>query len=87
MKAQASASFRKRFEKLSAELQKTAIKQFKLWKLDHHHPSLEFKPVGTFWSARVNDACRALGEMVDEDTIRWFWIGMHDEYERLIGRG
>jgi hypothetical protein len=34
---------------------------------------------------RISIGYRALGIMVDNE-ITWFWIGGHDEYERLIGQ-
>ena len=47
------------------------------------HPSLRFKKVGTFWSARVGLTHRALA-VEDEDGFIWVWIGTHDEYQRMI---
>lgn len=35
------------------------------------------------YSARVNLDWRALG-LVEGDTIIWFWVGSHSEYERLL---
>jgi len=35
------------------------------------------------YSIRVGIGWRALGVMVD-DTIVWFWIGSHAEYELLL---
>jgi plasmid maintenance system killer protein len=35
------------------------------------------------YSVRVNKSYRALG-LIKEDTIYWFWIGTHDEYEAII---
>ena len=48
------------------------------------HPSLRFKKVGAFWSARVGRDYRALAVQEDNDFI-WVWVGLHDEYDRLIG--
>jgi hypothetical protein len=39
--------------------------------------------VGEFWSARIGSNYRALAAE-KEDGLEWFWIGSHDEYERLI---
>ncbi|MBI3741960.1 MAG: hypothetical protein HY257_09440, partial [Chloroflexi bacterium] len=47
------------------------------------HPSLYFKKVGKFWSARVGLDHRALAIEDGEDFI-WVWIGAHDEYDRMI---
>jgi len=41
------------------------------------------KPVGEVWSARVNQAYRALAYR-EGKTFYWFWIGSHREYERLL---
>jgi hypothetical protein len=56
-----------------------------LLKADPQHPSLHFKNVGRFWSARVDARYRALAVRDGEDLV-WFWIGDHDSYERLIRR-
>jgi hypothetical protein len=50
---------------------------------DHWHPSLHFKKVGPYWSARVDRDHRALG-VESEGMIVWFFIGRHDSYERQI---
>lgn len=84
MKSSTTASFRSRLRGLSPEVQSLAKKNFKLWLRDAHHPSLQFKKVGRFWSARVGLDHRALASM-EQDRMKWFWIGAHDEYERLIG--
>jgi len=33
------------------------------------------------WSVRVTLGYRALG-ILDSDTVTWFWIGGHQDYER-----
>jgi hypothetical protein len=47
------------------------------------HPSLQLKPVGALWSARVTDNYRALA-IREENVFTWFWIGLHDEYVRIL---
>ncbi|MCX6596866.1 MAG: hypothetical protein NTV70_10925 [Acidobacteria bacterium] len=39
--------------------------------------------MGEFWSVRVNEAYRALA-VREGNVFTWFWIGAHDEYERMI---
>ena len=73
-----------RFELLSPSLQRLARKNFQLLKQNSTHPSLQFKKVGRFWSARVGSNQRVLAVEDGADFI-WVWIGNHDEYERLIG--
>jgi mRNA-degrading endonuclease RelE of RelBE toxin-antitoxin system len=76
--------FWNRFYQLPDPIQKLARKNFDLLKENPRHPSLHFKKVGQFWSARVGLAYRALA-VEDEDDFIWVWIGSHDEYDRLIG--
>ena len=83
MKSSTKKSFRSRLAALPATVRVLAYKNFRLWLRDPHHPSLRFKPVGRFWSARVGSDFRALAIM-DGDCVEWFWIGPHDEYERII---
>ena len=61
----------------------TADKQFALFRKNPSHPSLNLKPVGDFWSVRVTQSYRALA-FREGPSFYWFWIGGHDEYERLI---
>jgi len=51
-----------------------------------YHPSLRFKRVDDeelIYSARVTGDYRVLG-ILEGDTMIWYWIGNHDEYERLL---
>ena len=73
-----------RFDKLPETVQALARKNFELLKQNADHPSLHFKKVGRFWSARVGLNHRALAVENGADFI-WVWIGNHDEYDRLIG--
>ncbi len=83
MKSSTTASFRKALVKLPPEVRLLARKNFRLWLRDPRHPSLRFKKVGKFWSARVGDGYRALA-ISRGDEVEWFWIGAHAEYDRLI---
>jgi hypothetical protein len=83
MESRAVTSFWDGFNKLPAVIQRAAQKQYRLWLDDLRHPSVRFKKVGNFWSARVTDDFRALGIM-DGDTVIWFFIGSHAEYERML---
>ena len=79
----ASDEFWQAFHRLSADVQRQADKQFALFRKDPSHPSLNLKPVGDFWAVRVTQSFRALA-LRDGQSFYWFWIGGHDEYERLI---
>jgi hypothetical protein len=81
----ASPSFWKCYHALPAEIRELADKNFALVQADPAHPSLHFKKVGRYRSARVGLRYRALAVEVD-DGLLWFWIGDHAEYERLVNR-
>lgn len=72
-----------RFDRLPESVQNLARKNFELLKQNPKHPSLHFKKVGQFWSARVGLTFRALA-VEDNDDFIWVWIGSHNEYDRLI---
>ena len=76
--------FWKRFDSLSEDTQKLARKNFTLLKSNPKHPSLHFKKVGDYWSARVGRYYRVLA-IEDGDDFIWVWIGTHAEYDKLIG--
>ena len=80
----ATPRFWRLYEALPEPVQTLADKNFELLKADSQHPSLHFKKVGRFWSARVGRRYRALAVQEGDDLI-WFWIGNHDEYDRLLG--
>jgi hypothetical protein len=69
---------------LPQSVQELARKNFELLKQNPQHPSLHFKKVGRYWSARVGLSYRALAVEDGDDHI-WVWIGNHDDYDRLIG--
>jgi hypothetical protein len=83
MNSSITASFRHQFRELPPSIQKLAKKNFRLWLSNSRHRSLHFKKVGDYWSVRVGDDHRALGRLKG-GTLYWFWIGNHDEYERMI---
>ena len=83
MKHFASPKFWECYHSLPPPIQKIADKNFQILKENTKHPSLHFKKVGKYWSARVGLAHRALAVTVD-DNILWFWIGNHSDYDNLL---
>jgi hypothetical protein len=69
---------------LPKEIRTSADKAFALLKLDAKHPSLHFKKIDRFWSARVGLNYRAIGVALPGGVL-WFWIGSHADYDRLLG--
>ncbi|MCE0523219.1 MAG: hypothetical protein LV480_09950 [Methylacidiphilales bacterium] len=60
-----------------------ARKQFELWLDNPKHPSLQFKKVGPFGSARISEDFRALCYL-KTGIYYWFWIGTHAEYDKIL---
>ena len=60
-----------------------ADESYQLLLRDPKHPSLHFKKIGRYWSARVGLHYRALA-VEDGDVVVWFWIGSHTAYDRLV---
>lgn len=79
-------SFWEAYGRLDDSVRQSARKVYALWADNPFHPSLRFKCVNrgeSIWSVRVTRGFRALG-ILKGDTVTWFWIGSHDEYERFF---
>jgi hypothetical protein len=85
MRHRTNRRFWEHYTQLPTEVQKQADKAFEQLKADPRHPSLHFKKVGVFWSARVSQDYRAVAVQKGDDLV-WFWIGAHDGYEEVIAR-
>lgn len=86
MNSELTDDFLSCFRLLPARIQQQARKNYKLWKSNPRHPSVEFKLVGKkspVYSVRVGIGWRALG-LKRGNTMLWFWIGSHAEYDRLV---
>jgi hypothetical protein len=83
LKHRTSRRFWTCYDSLPAEIRSLADKNFDLLEQNPAHPSLHFKKVGNYGSARVGIDYRAVAVRSGEDFV-WFWIGGHAEYDRLI---
>jgi hypothetical protein len=80
--------FRRLYAAASARRQEQIKRAYELWRENPAHPSIRFKKVHDtepIYSARVALDWRALG-VLEGDTVVWFWVGPHDEYEALLKR-
>jgi hypothetical protein len=87
MKSAVLPQFWQEYRKLNPNIRQAARKAYILWADNPFHPSLHFKCINTpesIWSVRVTRGYRALG-ILEGDTVTWFWIGSHDQYERFFG--
>ena len=83
MKSSTTPDFWKSYADLTPEIKALAKRAYRIWAANPRHPSLCFKRVGALWAIRVGNAHRALA-VQQGDTFYWFWVGAHDEYERLL---
>lgn len=87
MKSQRTKRFRQMLSGLPNEIRRQAYADYRLFKRDPYHPSLQFKRITeTVYSVRIGIKYRALARREAEDLIVWFWIGPHDDYDKLISR-
>ena len=88
MKSRTTRRFRSSFTNLPPSVQQQTRQAYRLWLENPRHPSLRYKRLKTanpVYSVRIGGTYRALG-VVEDDTIVWFWIGPHGEYDRVISR-
>lgn len=84
MNHHANPKFWAAYHLLPESAQRSADKSFAMLRENPLHPSLHFKQVGRYWSARTGLDYRALAIRTGDEVI-WFWIGTHAEYDRLVG--
>ncbi len=88
MKSRTTIEFRKLFADLPEQVQQQTRGAYRQFKEDPSHPSLRFKKVHPdlpIYSARISKNYRAVGQL-DGDTVIWFWVGSHAEYDKFLGQ-
>jgi hypothetical protein len=88
VKSRTTIEFRKLFADLPETAQEQTRRAYRQFKEDPSYPSLRFKKVHPklpIYSARINKDYRAVGQMED-DTVIWFWVGSHTEYDLLLDK-
>jgi hypothetical protein len=86
MNSQITEDFLACFARLPDAVKTLARKAYRLWRDNPFHPSLHFKQIHgheALYSVRVGLGWRALG-LREGDTITWFWIGSHADYDQLV---
>ncbi|MCC3414756.1 MULTISPECIES: hypothetical protein [unclassified Microcoleus] len=88
MKSRTTAEFRKSFAALPKQVQEQTREAYRQFKENPSYPSLRFKKVHSelpIYSARISNNYRAVGQL-DGDTVIWFWVGSHADYDRLLSQ-
>ena len=79
--------FRQLLSAAPEQVQLKADQVYRQWSVNPEHPSLRYKKVHAslpVYSVRIDRNWRAVG-VLREETVIWFWIGAHNEYEKLLG--
>lgn len=86
MKSATLPSFWVAYTGLDEDIKRSVRKAYRLWAQNPFHPSLRFKCIHreeNIWVVRATRGYRAIGTL-EGDTVTWFWIGRHDNYERFF---
>lgn len=86
MNSQTTEKLWKSFDMLPTDVKEKAKRAFKIWINNPNHPSLHFKhihAIAPIYSVRIGLYHGAIG-VKDSNTVIWFWIGTHEEYNNLI---
>jgi hypothetical protein len=86
MNSRTTRQFRELFARLPAHVQQQAREAYRLFRENPQHPGLHFKKVlddPITFSARVGIGYRAVAAL-DGNTLVWFWIGSHADYDKLL---
>ena len=88
MKSRVTEDFMLCYARLPAKVREQARRAYRLWRSNPSHPGIQFKRIHLaepIFSARVGLGWRALGTL-EGDTVTWFWIGSHAEYDALVSQ-
>lgn len=88
MTSRTTEPFRQALAALPEQVRRQAKAAYRLFQQNPQHPGLRFRlvhPNLPIYSARISRDYRAVGVREDE-TILWFWIGTHAEYDHLLTR-
>ncbi len=88
MRSKTTRRFRKSFSQLPEPIKDRAREAYRRFVENPDHPGLRFKRVHSteqIYSVRVTRDYRALG-VREGETIIWFWIGSHADYDELLSR-
>ena len=85
VRSSTTSRFWKLFSLLPAEGQDLAVDKYELFKQDPFHPSLGFQEKGRVWTVEIGRSYRAIA-FRNQDQLTWFWIGSHEDYNRVLSR-
>ena len=88
MRSRTTRQFRRAFARLPESIKERAREAYRRFVENPNHPELRFKRIHStepIYAVRMTKDYRALG-LREDDTMIWFRIGSHDDYDDLISR-
>jgi hypothetical protein len=88
VRSRTTSRFWDAYAELPERIKRRARKAYELFEENPRHPSLRLKKVHAdrpIYSVRITQDYCAVG-VQKEDSIIWFWIGSHVDYDRLLDR-
>jgi hypothetical protein len=88
MNSRTTRGFRELLAALPVQVRAQARDAYRLFEQNPSHPGLHFKKVHSdppIYSARVGIGYRAVS-VRDGNTVIWFWIGSHADYDKLLAQ-
>ena len=88
MNSRTTRQFRELLAALPVRVRQQAREAYRHFQQNPSHPGLHYKMVHRdppTYSARVGIGQRAV-DVLDRDTIVWFWIGSHADYDKLLAQ-
>jgi ABC-type phosphonate transport system ATPase subunit len=88
MNSRTTRRFRALLAALPEHVRRQAREAYRIFHQNPAHPGLRFKLVHAdppIYSARLGIGHRAVGAL-DGDTVIWYWIGSHAEYDKLLAQ-
>ena len=86
MNSSTTEEFWQLYRTLPADVRERARAAYALFEQDSSHPGLRFKRIGSrepMYSVRIGLHYRAIG-LLEDDSIFWWWIGSHADYDKVI---
>ncbi len=84
-KSHSTPHFEKQFEKLTKNIQKTAVRKILLFENNPFHPSLNTHKLkgelSDFWSFYINNNFRVLFRFLENNEVIYYNIDTHDIYK------
>ena len=90
MKSQRTKCFRALYDVLPERVRQDADAAYAQFATNPNYPGLNLERIqgvkAPIFAARVREQYRVLGRGEGADTIVWFWIGTHQEYDKLLNQ-